>query len=256
MDWRSLSVRWAPALTIFLGVSTIVALFIANRARRKARTASFGYVRERSGLIARRMLVLGVALMIAVAASGGLWRVTVWRPELLPQPAPTSTPTLIPTPTPRTPTPTFTPTATPTITPTATPPPISAGGQPPLPLSTPFPAQAVTPGPEARVVEVVLAAGRDGDLPVAPARRFPAGTGRVYAFFTFAGMSRNVPWVHVWYKEVDGEMVEVWSQIELWGFDSPTGHTWRYLNCRPGSYELRVYIGRGIAANVPFLIEE
>jgi hypothetical protein len=122
-------------------------------------------------------------------------------------------------------------------------------------LRVPFPASAVTPGPDAVLAEMVLAAGQRGDKPIDPTTRFPGGTERVYAFFTFDGMSRNVPWVHVWYGEVEGQMVEVWSQVELWPYDAGRGSTWRYFNCRAGRYELHVYVGRQLQQRIPFVVE-
>jgi hypothetical protein len=113
----------------------------------------------------------------------------------------------------------------------------------------------VTPGPDAILVELVLAAGEQENEPVHPTTRFPQGTTRVYAFFTFDGMSRNVPWTHAWYGQVDGQATELWSQVELWAYDAPRGRAWRYLNCRTGQYELHIYIGRQLQQRVPFVIE-
>ena len=121
-------------------------------------------------------------------------------------------------------------------------------------LRVPFPASAAAPGPDAALVDLVLAAGEQGNEPVGPAERFPANVGRVYAFFTFEGMSRNAPWTHVWYGEVDGQMTELWGQVELWAYDASRGRTWRYFNCRPGRYELHVYVGRELRQRTSFVI--
>jgi hypothetical protein len=76
----------------------------------------------------------------------------------------------------------------------------------------------------------------------------------VYAFFTFDGMARGVPWAHVWYAEVEGQMTEVWSEVELWPHDAPGDLAWRYLNCRDGRYELHIYVGRTLQQRVPFTV--
>jgi hypothetical protein len=149
---------------------------------------------------------------------------------------------------------TFTPSATPTITPTPAATPVPPDAQIPSVLRTPFPRQAASAGPDAALVDLVLASGEKDDQPVGPGTRFPSGTDRVYAFLTFDGMSRNVPWAHVWYGEVDGRMVELWSIVELWPYESPRGSTWRYLNCRDGRYELHIYVGHELEQKIPFYI--
>jgi hypothetical protein len=101
---------------------------------------------------------------------------------------------------------------------------------------------------------VVLSSGERENRPVDDTAAFPAGTERVYAFFTFSGMSRNAPWTHVWYGEIDGQMVEQWSQVELWPYDAASGNTWRFFNCRPGRGELLVYVGRELQERLPFTV--
>jgi len=256
MDWLVFGEQAAPILTAVLGVVAVVCIIVVFRARRTARTASFGFVRERSDLLAKRFLIVAIIDLMLVGASGALWRVTIKQPELLPQPMPTSTLTPIPSPTPRTPTVTFTPTSTPTVTPTPTITVVPADAVLPSALRTPFPRQAVSAGPEAALVDLVLAPARNGDQPVNPTSHFPASTERVYAFFTFDGMARNVPWVHVWYSAVDGQMIEVWSQVELWATDAPRGYMWRYFHCRPGRYELHIYVDHRLEQQVPFVVGE
>jgi hypothetical protein len=104
------------------------------------------------------------------------------------------------------------------------------------------------------LADAVLAAGQENDQPANPATSFPRGTERVYAFFTFEGMARNVPWVHVWYVERNEGWVEVWSRVELWPYDASEGFTWRYLNCRDGRYELHIYVGRRLQRKVSFSV--
>jgi hypothetical protein len=255
MNWSSIASQLAPVLTIVLGTGVLVAIVIIHRARRTARTTRFGVIRDKAVYLARRTAILAAVMLLLAGASAGLWSMAIWRPQMLPTPEPTATSTLIPSPTPRTPTATPSPTPTATVTPTGTPTPIPADSELPSVLRVPFPAAAVTPGPEAALGELVLAAGEQGNEPIDPTVRFPGGTERVYAFFAFDGMHRDVPWTHVWYGEVGGQMAEVWSQVELWPHDSPRGRTWRYFNCRAGRYELHVYIGRDLQRQIPFVVE-
>jgi hypothetical protein len=254
MDWQAVGVRLAPILTLLFGLGTIVSAFFLYRMRRTARSTLFGYVREQSVSWSRRLIILAIVLFVLAGVSGALWVISTQKPELLPAPVPTRTPTLIPSPTPRTPTVTPTPTSTPTVTPTPTRTPVPADAHLPSVIRTPFPAGAVDPGSEAALLDLVLAASQENDQPVNPSTEFPSGTERVYAFFTLSGMARNVPWSHVWYGEIDGRMVEVWSQLELWPYEAPQGFTWRYLNCRDGHYELHVYVGRELQKRISFTV--
>jgi hypothetical protein len=256
IDWQTIGRRLAPILTLLFGLGAALCFVAISRSRRTARTTGFGFVREQSESRAKRLLILSMILLMLTIASGGLWGVSVQKPELLPTVYPTATSTDIPSPTPRTPTATFTPTHTPTVTPTPTSTPIPPDASLPPALLTPFPSPAVTPGPDATLVELVLASGEENDAPINPSTNFPPGTERVYAFLTFDGMARNVPWVHTWYAEVDGQMVEVWSNVELWAYDGARGKAWRYLNCQPGRYELHIYIGRRLEQKIPFTVQD
>jgi hypothetical protein len=113
----------------------------------------------------------------------------------------------------------------------------------------------VAPGSDVVLVEVVLAAGQAANEPVRPASYFPQGTNRVYAFMTFDGMARGVPWSHVWYVEVDGQMRELWRGTSSWPYECAAGRQWRYLNCRAGHYELHVYVGDRLLQTVSFVVE-
>ncbi len=254
MDWQNIGERVAPVLALAFGMGGVLCILAAWRLRRTAQAASFSFVREQSLLQAQRLSILALGLLAASAVSEALWGIATRNPSMLPTPAPTPTLTPIPTPTPRPPTPTFTVTPTPTITPTSTPISLSSRSLPAI-LRTPFPNQAAPPGPNATLLELVLAAGEKDNRPVGPTSRFPRGTERVYAFFTFDGMARNVPWAHVWYRRQDGELVEVWGKVELWPYDVPRGYGWRYFNCTPGQYELHVYIGRKLQRKVLFTVE-
>ena len=254
MDWQTTGAQLAPILTGLFGLGVTLCIVSVYTLRRRARSTSYGYVREQSFLRAKRLTILAIVCLALLGASSALWGVSVRRPELLPTAVPTATSTLIPSPTPRTPTVTFTPTHTPTVTPTPTNTPIPPDVDLPAALRTPFPAEAVTPGPNAALANLILSSGEQEDKPVDATTAFPAGTERVYAFFTFAGMSRNVPWIHIWYGEVDGQMVEQWSQVELWSYDAASGNTWRFFNCHPGRGELHIYVGRELRQRVPFTV--
>ncbi len=255
MDWRIFGARLGPFLTLIFASTMAVCLITIYRMRHTAKTTHFKFVREQSRLIAGRLAVLALVAFLLTAASGTLWVISMRNPELLPTVAPTPTITPIPSPTPRTPTPTWTPTATPTITPTPTRTPLPPEAERPTALRTPFPLQAVEPAENAALVDLVLAAGQENNQPVDPGTAFPANTERIYAFFTFDGMTPNVPWIHIWYIQVGDEWVEYWSSVELWQYPSSRGTAWRYINARPGRYELHVYIGYGLQTRVPFTIQ-
>lgn len=255
MNLPRLGVRLAPALALFFGLCVVGGLVAMRIARRRARTTGFGVVRERALYTARRWMVATGLLALLGGASVGLWATAVYHPEVLPTPAPTATSTLIPSPTPRP------PTATPTLIPTPTSTPVAARRQVPTPeigRSMPKPllsSDAATPGPNAALVDWVLAAGQVDNEPVRPANHFPEGTSRVYAFLTFEGMAPHVPWSHVWYVDVDGQLREVWRGTELWPYEYANGRRWRYLNCRAGRYELHVYVGQELQQKLSFVVK-
>jgi hypothetical protein len=254
MSWQAAGLRVAPILVLVFGVGAALTIVYLVERRRTARSTSYGYVREQAVTRARQLVVAAAVLLVLALASGTLWLVSVRSPDLLPTPMPTVTATLLPTPTPRAPTATSVPTSTATVTPTPTLTPVPPDSELPSVLRTPFPADMVTAGNDARLVGVVLAAGVADDQPVDPALSFPAGTDRVYAFLTFEGMSRGVPVAHVWYAEVDSSMVEAWSRLELWPYEASRGMLWRYLSARDGRYELHVYIGRELQQRVSFTV--
>jgi len=254
MNWQTRGGQLGPILTAIFGLGVVLCILAIYFLRRRATSTSYGYVREQAFLRAKRLTIVAAVLLALLLASGTMWGVSTRRPELLPTLSPKATTTLIPSPTPRTPTPTFTPTQTPTVTPTPTHTPIPPDAELPGALRTPLPSRAVTPGVEAALTGVVLAAGEQDNKPVITTNKFPSGTERIYAFFTFEGMALNVPWAHVWFGEVDGQMVEQWSQLELWPYESPRGQTWRFFNCRPGRGELRIYVGRQLQHTVPFTV--
>ncbi|MBN1936443.1 MAG: hypothetical protein JW934_17400 [Anaerolineae bacterium] len=256
MNWQMIGSKLGPFLTLMFASVAVACLALVYRMRRTAQSTHFGFVREQSVLGAWRLVVVAIVSLLLAVASGTLWSVAVKSPELLPTVAPTSTLTLIPSPTPRTPTPTFTPTCTPTVTPTPTRTPLPPDAELPTALRTPFPAQAVEPGEDAALVDLALAVGEENNQPVAPGVIFPAGTERIYAFFTFDGMAKSVPWIHIWYIQADDEWIEYWSTVELWQYSNARGATWRYINVRPGRYELHIYIGYGLQQKIPFTVQD
>ena len=255
MDWQAIGMRVAPILTAVFGLGAVAGLFAASRSRRTARATSFGFVRERSDARAKQLLILTIVLVVLSAMSSALWAVSARRPGLLPRAVPTVTLTSIASPTPRTPTATLPPTDTPTVTATPTETPLPPDADLPAAVRAPLPTQAVTPGPDAKLTELVLASGVQDDMPVGASTQFARGTARVYAFFTFDGMSRDVPWTHVWYAQANGQLTEVWSAVELWPYDSARGRVWRYFEPHAGHYELHVYVGRRLQFKVPFTVE-
>jgi hypothetical protein len=256
VDWQHFGFQLAPFLTLLFGTGAIISLVGIYRRQRTARSTHFGLVREQSETNAKRLFFFAVILLVFALGSGALWTVSIQKPELLPTPFPTKTPTFIPSPTPRTPTATYTPTLMPTVTPIPIATPIPADADLPPVLLTPFPPQAVEPGTDAALVELILGSGEQNNTPVNPGTTFPSDTERIYAFFTLDGMARNVPWVHIWYIETDGQMVEYWSSAELWAYDSARGMAWRYINPRPGKYQLDVYIGRVLQQKIPFTVQD
>jgi hypothetical protein len=116
-------------------------------------------------------------------------------------------------------------------------------------------AVAGTPAPEAHLVEVTMAADQQENRPVDPTTVFVKGTRRVYAFLLFDGMSGGVPWTHVWYGEVDGEMREIWGKTESWSREYSHGQIWRYFDCGVGKFELRIYVGEQLQQTVPFVVQ-
>lgn len=260
MNLASLGVRFAPLLALFFGLCMVGGLVAIRIARRRARNTGFEFVREQSLYKARRwMLGTGLLALLGVA-SVGLWAMAVYRPQALPTPVPTATMTLIPSPTPRPPTatptrtPALTSTALPTVTPMASAAATSANGDQPTEQRR-SQSTTATPASGAYLVEVTMAAGERENRPVDPTTIFAKGTRRVYAFLLFDGMSSGVPWTHVWYGEVDGEMRQIWGKTESWSREYSYGQIWRYFDCGVGRFELRVYVGEKLQQTVPFVVK-
>ena len=94
MDWQAMGEQLAPILTgaFCLGIVASVAFLI--QMRRRARSTSFGYVREQSENRGKRLVILLAMLGVLAAVSGAWWGISTRNPGLLPTPVPTPTLTL------------------------------------------------------------------------------------------------------------------------------------------------------------------
>ncbi|HHH40430.1 MAG TPA: hypothetical protein ENK56_00315 [Chloroflexi bacterium] len=175
------------------------------------------------------------------------------RPRPTPMPSPQPTPTFTSTPTA---TATMTATPTPTRPPTATPPPIptfTPTAQLPQSARSPLPS-AVPPPADARIIFETLALGVDeAGNPVEPGESFAAGTHRIYVFFTWQGIPKNVPWTHAWYRD----NVYLGGETTLWSWDV-AGRGYLYFvppdGYRPGEYEVQVFLGTRLQFRKRFTI--
>jgi len=175
-----------------------------------------------------------------------------------PLPKATLTPSAVALPSP---TPTRRPTATPPFIPTPTP----AYPLPETALS-PLPG-AVQADPEAQITFRTFALGEENNQPVDPGLEFPAGDHRVYFFFEYEGMRKDVVWTFGWYK--DGEYLD--GNTCLWGRDIVTefgrcppipgsvGVNYLYLRppggYEPGLYEVRVWIEDRLQVTAQFVVQ-
>jgi len=97
----------------------------------------------------------------------------------------------------------------------------------------------------------------DANEPIDPTNTFPAGTLRVYALFDYEGMSTDLEWSRIWYR--DGE--EYVSKTEQWtGDDSGTWALWLYVTSgdplAPATYELRIFLEGKQVQSATFVITE
>lgn len=244
---------WGAIAVLALGA---IAIGMSVLFFRRARLAPYYILREiarRKGL--RWLMVATVSLPVGM----GLLYLHIRLPTLsspTPPPhltaAPTATETAIRTPTSR-----FTPfpSATPTRRLTATP--------PLIPTPTPFyplPETALSPlpgavpaGPEAEILFITFAVGEKNGQPVDPGVEFPPGDHRVYLFFEYRGMARNVVWTYGWYK--DGTYLD--GATRLWVLNS-RGVNYLYFKppggYEPGVYEVRIWIEGRFQGSRQFLI--
>lgn len=242
MDWALLE-RYLPLL---VGAGTIGLLALAwamARAYREAKTSLYFLIREQATLRLWRLFIVTLPLLATTIVLAAIWLIPGTRPALPPTPTPTLTPTATAF---YTPTATTTPTPTATrATPTATTTPTPGTGTPvaglPSSMLTPVP-DAATPGPSAAFVSITFARDVRGNEPVDPGTVFPEGIPRIYAFFTFEGMSPGVAWTYAWYQNG----TEIWSRTGPWEHGE-RGTIWVFYcpgdGYTAGEYGVRLYIG-------------
>ncbi len=155
---------------------------------------------------------------------------------------PSDTPTATTSPTPA-------PTAPPTLTATATETLVPIG-------STPILESSVTPSANAGLKITALSAQLSASFgPATPASTFSAGLRRIYFFVSFGGMQPGV----LWRRELllDGQVMQ--QGTYLWGLEQE-GSAYFFFGqedgFRPGSYQIRLYIGEGTqpAATISFTV--
>jgi hypothetical protein len=144
---------------------------------------------------------------------------------------PSATPTATTSPTPA-------PTATPTLTATATETLVPIG-------STPILESSVTPSANAGLKITALSAQLSANFgPATPASTFSAGLRRIYFFVSFGSMQPGV----LWRRELllDGQVMQ--QGTYLWGLEQE-GSAYFFFGqedgFKPGSYQIRLYIGEG-----------
>jgi outer membrane biosynthesis protein TonB len=181
--------------------------------------------------------------------------------ELLPPTetsAPTPTPSETPTPTPTltetpTPTPTDTSTPTPTLTPSDTPTP-TATYETALRLAQPAAARQPAENAVVRVLSADVAVSSN-NTPLEPRVEFPAGTRRIYLFFSFRNMADGAAWSRILYR--DGAPLQgstlLWSMggegSSYFFFGSDEGYP-------PGNYRVELRLGDKVASEFEFRVVE
>jgi hypothetical protein len=237
----------------------LIALFVAARYAREARTSQFYFIREQAKVKTRRVMIL-VGFLVVVAGFLGilLWMSNTWSSTFPPVaeagPTPTPTPMLSPT-TPATavapasPTPVLPPTSKSTAI--ASPSPTII----PTPSSTLTPiVGAETPSSEATFGEITLARGvTEDNKPKDPGTVFSVRISQLYAFFDYQNLSDGVLWTQAWYRE--GK--EIGSESNLWEWGS-YGTAWIFLKpvggYSRGEYEVRLYIGDELKQTASFAV--
>lgn len=99
---------------------------------------------------------------------------------------------------------------------------------------------------------IVFSEGIEADYqPKNPGTRFAAGIPRVYASFTFEGMSSGVRWTYAWYQ--GGE--QLWAKTDAWQWGR-RGPAFLYCDGLPkGGYELRLFIDEVLQQSASFIVE-
>ena len=240
-------------------VAVGISIFYFHRARRAPYYILREQARRRGARylsVAGASLLVGLALLYLHAHSPAVPppatpspfppTATVAAASATPPPTPTSRPAFTPLPSP---TPTRRPTATPPFIPTPTP----AYPLPETALS-PLPG-AVAAGPEAEITFLTFALGEENGQPVDPGVEFPPGDHRVYFFFEYQGMAKNVVWTYGWYR--DGQYLDGATRLWVLGragvnylyYKPPGGY-------EPGVYEVRVWIEDRFQTSAQFLIQQ
>ncbi len=166
-------------------------------------------------------------------------------PTASPTPTGTATASLTATVT-ASPTASNTPSDTPTATTSPTPAPTATATETLVPIgSTPILESSVTPSANAGLKITALSAQLSASFgPATPASTFSAGLRRIYFFVSFGGMQPGV----LWRRELllDGQVMQ--QGTYLWGLEQE-GSAYFFFGqedgFRPGSYQIRLYIGEG-----------
>lgn len=235
-----------------------VAVLVAARYAREAKTSQFYFIREQARIKAGRVMILvGLLAIIATALGVLLFVSNTFTRIAEDRPTPTPVPTLSPTTPPIavvtvSPTPLLTPTPKSTVTsspsPTIIPTVLS-------PSATPTRIVGVeTPSPDAAFGEIILARGVTGDNePEGPGVVFSSGIPELYAFFDYENLSDGVLWTQAWYRE--GK--ELGSESNLWEW-GVYGTAWVFLKpvggYTRGEYEVRLYIGDELKQTATFTV--
>lgn len=277
-------------LVILAGLSlaaTVVALSVANRSAREARTTIFPIVREEETVRARRgRIVSSVTGVIAVIMAGAFF-ISGQLPSpvallqrkpvevvAIPEPPTLEVETQVePTDTPPSPS---VEQATPTtsqVVPSITPPPVS-DTQPLLPTDTlipptftptsapsttptpvpPTPTRAETPIPAPASVQMgpidFATQLTDRRQPISPTTVFSDTVNRVYATFPYSGMRNGLTWVQIWYYNG----VEFSRGQDSWEWGS-TDRSYVFTKLvGVGDYRLELYVNDDLIASGEFAV--
>lgn len=277
--------RFIPHLVVGMLISAFVLFLLAIQQLRIGRRGPYWRMRREAGQRGGQLFLLSVALFalagtiaffsgFAALAVGQFNELFLGRGEVevanaaaltlsaTPTASPTHTATATPTPT-HTPTPTATYTATATPTVTNTPTPTFTPSNTPTPTATyetalrlyePVGARAA---PEDAVVRVLSAdtAVSSNQTPLQPRVEFPAGTKRIYLFFSYRNMTDGVVWSRVLYR--NGAMLQ--GGTLLWGMGQQ-GSSYFFFGSDegylPGDYRVELLIGADVVSEFEFRVVE
>lgn len=221
----------------------VISLINGIKAIRKGRKSPYFRIRRDQMVQGWKLLFLFVSLGVltyvlnsyAEPAIYGFFPPSI-TPTLSPTISPTATISLTPSIT-STPTITDTPAITNTPTITSTP-------HVPMAIEAQFEGN-LTPPADAVISKLQFTNQGVDSLyrPIQPAETFTNPVGEMYAYFTYDGMSDNVQWTALWYR--DGELVNF--ETSPWeggtggaGFSewAPDAEAWK-----PGEYEVQIFLG-------------